>query len=345
MSNSTLGRDAFKSLRTMSLTVSVSFFRVRRLYAHIIVHLAFLLCCQAVWVVIDDSSPRVVYNTPVLQESTCKFQRGNADCDGHWWSESGDSRGLGLKNNSVHTTYGPLTKAVLEFQGKSVTLYGIKLVQFGAKVLITLDDDSPTHVDCNLTALSNDVTLATEQPLFSRSGLDPLVPHRIIVAYDDSTFDPTNRAWMSIDYFEVDEPPEGSSTTQGAESSTSPAPGIPSSPASGTASGSSTSTGRSAANAAAIVGGVLGGLAGVLLAVSAGLWLRRRRLRKGAEQMVSPLPIQAENPRSMPSAKTAGQSDASPSSIGALAAGAPASLPPPYSHNPVVAYMSRRLKG
>ncbi|EJD36567.1 hypothetical protein AURDEDRAFT_129969 [Auricularia subglabra TFB-10046 SS5] len=238
------------------------------LYASIAVQLITLYCCQAARVTIDDTSPRVVYNTPVLQETTCKFNLENSACTGHWWLEHSDSRGEDF-NNTVHTTFGPV------------------------------------RIDCNVTSLPNGVSLATQQLLFSKSGLDPSVPHKIVVAYDDSAFDKnaTHRAWFSIDYFEVDEPDtiSSSSTTwhYGAttlpsglsepyKGSTSVTPTSGSSPGftgsagssgfseaatqSGDSAGGSSGTGSPARNTAnsiadvrTIVGGVLVGLAVALV--------------------------------------------------------------------------------
>ncbi|EJD36566.1 hypothetical protein AURDEDRAFT_129968 [Auricularia subglabra TFB-10046 SS5] len=170
--------------------------------------------------------------------------------------------------------------------GPSVTLYGIKLAQFGAQAFITLDLDVPVLIDSNVTDLPNGASLATQQILFSKSGLDPSAAHKITVAYDDSAFDPSKRAWLSIDFFEVDEPPN-SATPSSPSSLGAPTASLGQSPGS---PGASVNT-KSSVNVGAIVGGVLGGLAGVLvgLLLLARRWRRQRALRSGAVPQLSPL--------------------------------------------------------
>lgn len=285
--------------------------RARHIRAHVLLQLAAVFhVCGAVRVIIDDFSPRTVYNTPVLPESTCKLQRGNATCNQHWWYEHGDSRGAD-SNDTVHTTWGPGTVATLEFRGPSVSLYGIQLVQFGAQAIVTLNNEPPVRIDSNITALPNGATLRTQQLLYSKSELNPSSSHKISVAYDDSAFDPTNPAWLSIDYFEVDESPQspGSTTTSGASSGSPttatdsvtaippPAEGGPiASPEQSTVQAPITATKSQKDNIGLIVGAVLGAVAGVLLVALLAVSTRRRRRRREraprsglAGQLLSPL--------------------------------------------------------
>lgn len=102
-------------------------------------------------------------------------------------------------NSSIHDTFGPGTTATLQFAGSSIAVYGVKL-DFGAKGIATVDG-TPRAFDC----VSTDGTVHARQLLFLLGGLDPTVNHKVVVAYDDSSFGPANnRRWLGIDYFEID---------------------------------------------------------------------------------------------------------------------------------------------
>lgn len=329
----------------------------RGIYAHILFQLLVVYHCRAARVIIDDFSPRVTYNTRVLQESTCKFNPGNSDCDGTWWFEYGDDRGEAPYGGQVHTTRGPGTNATFEFQGPSVAMYGIALLQCGAQAIVTIDLNAPVRVSFNISG--EGARLVTRQLLFSTSALDPSVSHTITVAYDDSTFQPGNPAWMSIDYFEVDEPSQESSIAEGATQAAPPEE--PATSSSGTRPEQSSRSaptalpeGPAGANVSSIVGAVIGTLAGVLLAGLI-LFLTRRRLRLKrngenlSRRLVSPLLTVSAPVRSAESSPSA-VAISSPfpetfprSPVDSLSFGGypNASDPPPYSPGLAIAHMTR----
>lgn len=110
-----------------------------------------------------------------------------------------------------HRTKGNNTSVNYSFKGSKITWY-TRTANDGAKAVVYIDDVEAARIDTN-TPTTNE-----ENPVFTKSGLDPTVTHRISVLFDLTAFTEAYERFIDVHAFEYD---DGVGTGSGGTSSTS----------------------------------------------------------------------------------------------------------------------------